>query len=29
MAGDLAATDIDHLASNLQHKMTHGRLFLT
>ncbi len=29
MAGNLAATDVDHLASNLQHKMTHGRLFLT
>ncbi len=26
---DIAPGDIDQLAANLQHKMTHGRLFLT
>ncbi len=29
MAGSLAATDVDHLASSLQHKTSRGRLFLT
>jgi putative nucleotidyltransferase with HDIG domain len=28
-AGHLAATDIDHLAANLQHKISSGRLYLT
>lgn len=28
-ASNIAAGDIDHLAANLQHKMSHGRLFLT
>jgi len=29
LAGNIAATDIDQLAANLQHKTSHGRLFLT
>ncbi len=29
MSENIAASDIDHLAANLQHKMSHGRLFLT
>jgi putative nucleotidyltransferase with HDIG domain len=29
MSENIAASDIDHLAANLQHKMNHGRLFLT
>jgi putative nucleotidyltransferase with HDIG domain len=29
LAGSIAAADIDHLAASLQHKMSHGRLFLT
>jgi putative nucleotidyltransferase with HDIG domain len=29
MGGDIAASDIDQLAASLQHKMNHGRLFLT
>ena len=29
LAGNLAATDIDHLAANLQHRISHGRLYLT
>ena len=29
MGGDIAASDIDQLAAGLQHKMNHGRLFLT
>ncbi len=29
MGDDIAASDIDHLAASLQHKMNHGRLFLT
>jgi len=29
MGGDIAAADIDQLAASLQHKMNHGRLFLT
>jgi putative nucleotidyltransferase with HDIG domain len=28
-AANIAATDIDHLAASLQHKMSHGRLYLT
>ena len=28
-AGTLAPTDIDHLAANLQHKVSNGRLYLT
>jgi hypothetical protein len=28
-AGHLAASDIDHLAANLQHKTSGGRLYLT
>jgi len=28
-AGYLAPTDIDHLAANLQHKISNGRLYLT
>jgi len=28
-AGQLAPTDIDHLAANLQHKTSNGRLYLT
>ena len=28
-AGHLAPTDIDHLAANLQHKISNGRLYLT
>jgi hypothetical protein len=27
--GDIAAADIDQLAAGLQHKMSHGRLYLT
>jgi putative nucleotidyltransferase with HDIG domain len=27
--GDIAAADVDQLAASLQHKMSHGRLFLT
>ena len=27
--GDIAAADVDQLAASLQHKMNHGRLFLT
>lgn len=29
MGGDIAAADVDQLAAALQHKMSHGRLFLT
>jgi putative nucleotidyltransferase with HDIG domain len=29
MGGDIAASDIDQLAASLQHKMNHGRLYLT
>ena len=29
MVGDIAAADIDQLAASLQHKMSHGRLYLT
>lgn len=29
MSENIAATDIDHLAATLQHKISHGRLFLT
>jgi putative nucleotidyltransferase with HDIG domain len=29
MGGDIAASDIDQLAAGLQHKMNHGRLYLT
>jgi putative nucleotidyltransferase with HDIG domain len=29
MGDDIAASDIDQLAASLQHKMNHGRLFLT
>jgi hypothetical protein len=29
MALNIAPTDIDQLAANLQHKLTHGRLYLT
>ena len=29
MVGDIAAADIDQLAAGLQHKMSHGRLYLT
>ncbi len=29
MVGDIAASDIDQLAASLQHKMNHGRLYLT
>jgi putative nucleotidyltransferase with HDIG domain len=29
MGGDIAAADVDQLASSLQHRITHGRLFLT
>jgi putative nucleotidyltransferase with HDIG domain len=29
MVGDIAAADIDQLAASLQHKMNHGRLYLT
>ena len=29
MSEHIAATDIDHLAATLQHKVSHGRLFLT
>jgi putative nucleotidyltransferase with HDIG domain len=29
MAGNIGPGDIDHLAATLQHKMTHGRLYLT
>ncbi len=29
LAESIAAPDIDHLAASLQHKMTHGRLYLT
>ena len=29
MGGDIAASDVDQLAAALQHKMSHGRLFLT
>jgi len=28
-AGNLAPTDIDHLAANLQHKVSNGRTYLT
>ena len=28
-SGQLAATDIDQLAANLQHKTSNGRLYLT
>jgi hypothetical protein len=27
--GDIAAADVDQLAASLQHKMSHGRLYLT
>jgi hypothetical protein len=29
MGGDIAAADIDQLAAGLQHKLNHGRLYLT
>ena len=29
MGGDIAAADVDQLAAALQHKMSHGRLYLT
>ena len=29
MGGDIAAADVDQLAASLQHKISHGRLFLT
>jgi len=29
LAGNIAATDIDHLAASLQHRISHGRLYLT
>ncbi|MCU1296003.1 MAG: metal dependent phosphohydrolase [Acidobacteriaceae bacterium] len=29
LAGSIAAGDVDHLAASLQHKISHGRLFLT
>ena len=29
LVGDIAASDIDQLAASLQHKMNHGRLYLT
>jgi hypothetical protein len=29
MAVNIAAGDIDQLAATLQHKITHGRLYLT
>ena len=29
LEGNIAAADIDHLAASLQHKMNHGRLYLT
>jgi len=29
MGGDIAAADIDQLAASLQHRVSHGRLFLT
>ena len=29
MGGDIAAADVDQLAASLQHKLSHGRLFLT
>jgi putative nucleotidyltransferase with HDIG domain len=29
MVGDIAASDVDQLAASLQHKMSHGRLYLT
>jgi hypothetical protein len=29
LAGNIAAGDIDQLAATLQHKVSHGRLFLT
>jgi putative nucleotidyltransferase with HDIG domain len=29
LAGSIAAADVDHLAASLQHKVSHGRLFLT
>jgi putative nucleotidyltransferase with HDIG domain len=29
MGGDIAAADVDQLAASLQHKMSHGRLYLT
>ena len=29
MGGDIAAADVDQLAASLQHKVSHGRLFLT
>ena len=29
MGDDIAAADVDQLAASLQHKMTHGRLYLT
>ena len=29
MGNDIAATDVDQLAASLQHKMNHGRLYLT
>ena len=29
MVGDIAAADVDQLAASLQHKMSHGRLYLT
>jgi len=29
VGGNIAAADVDQLAASLQHKITHGRLFLT
>jgi putative nucleotidyltransferase with HDIG domain len=29
MAANISPVDVDHLAASLQHKMTHGRLYLT
>ena len=29
MGGDIAAADVDQLAANLQHRISHGRLYLT
>jgi putative nucleotidyltransferase with HDIG domain len=29
LAGSIAAADVDHMAASLQHKISHGRLFLT
>jgi hypothetical protein len=29
LAGGIAATDIDHMAASLQHRMSNGRHYLT